>query len=284
MAPEFLSIGHVTHDLSGREVRLGGAALYASITARRLGKEAALLTSFGPDFGGRAILEGIRTKVVGAPCTSTFRNVYRGGERFQSVHAVASTLDLRGLPSGWKKADLVYLCPVLHEIPMAAGERFPASRIGVAPQGWLRAWDGTGRIRFRRWERFERLLERATLVIVSEKDVEGDPALVDAFRSLAPICIVTRAEKGAFIHAAGQTLHVGAYPAAERDPTGAGDCFGAAFLIRYATTGNIEEAGRFAACVGAFVVEGEGVAGIPDHEAVIARMRSHPVAGSRPPR
>ena len=62
-----------------------------------------------------------------------------------------------------------------------------------------------------------------------------------------------------------------------KDPTGAGDCFGAAFLVRYAETGDIEEAGRFASCVGSFVVEKEGIEGIPVRETVEERMRKEEI-------
>ena len=272
--PEFLAVGHVTHDhVEGGKTRPGGAALYASLTAHRLGKRAAVLTSWGGDFLGRDALEGITSKVVRAPRTSTFRNVYESSGRVQHVYAAATTLTAEDLPSAWTKARITYLCPVLHEVPISIGDSFPDSLIGVAPQGWMRTWDARGRIRACRWEGFEALLDRAQMVIVSEEDIAGEPGLADVFRKHTPIVIVTRAREGAVIFAGKSTLTLGAYPARERDPTGAGDGFGAAFLVRYAETQDVEEAGRFAACVGACVVEGEGIASIPRRDEVEARMR-----------
>jgi sugar/nucleoside kinase (ribokinase family) len=272
--PEFLSVGHVTHDQAeGGETRLGGAALYSSLTARGLGKRAAVFTSYGEDFLGEEALEGIAAKVVRANQTSNFRNNYRAEGRVQYIYAAAASLTVGDLPSSWKGAPMVYLCPVLHEVPMEIGEVFPDSLIGVAPQGWMRRWDQSGRIRSRRWEGFEALLGRSRMVIVSEEDMAEEQGLVEAFRKHAPIVVVTRAERGATIFEGKRTLTLGACPAEERDPTGAGDCFGAAFLIRYAETGDIEEAGRFASCVGACVVEREGIEGIPTRGAVEERMR-----------
>src|SRR4029079_5125778 len=60
-APGFRAIGHVTLDRFGDEVRLGGGALYAAITAHRLGRGVAILTSHGADFpldGGPSSVEG----------------------------------------------------------------------------------------------------------------------------------------------------------------------------------------------------------------------------------
>ena len=272
-------MGHVTHDhVDGGRMRIGGAALYASLTARRLGKRAAVLTSFGKDFAGRPALQGIAAKVVPATRTSGFRHIYDAGGRVQFVREEAASLTADDLPANWTKAGLVYLCPVLHEVPMEMHASFPDSWIGVAPQGWLRRWDKGGTLRVRRWEGFETLLGRSQMVIVSEEDIVGEWGVVDAFREHAPIVILTRAGEGAMIFSGRRALILGSYPANEQDPTGAGDCFGAAFLVRYAETADVEEAGRFAACVGACVVEQEGIAGIPTREAVENRMRKESIS------
>jgi sugar/nucleoside kinase (ribokinase family) len=272
--PEFLAVGHVTHDhVESGEVRLGGAALYSSLTAHRLGKRAAVLTSHGEDFAGREAIEGIAAKVVRAPRTSSFRNVYDAGGRVQFVYEEAASLDAGDLPANWARARVAYLCPVLHEFRMEMGEAFTDSLVGVAPQGWMRTWDETGRVRGHRWEGFERLLDRSQMVIVSEEDIANERGVVEAFRRHAPIVIVTRSGQGATVFAGKRALTLGAYAAVERDPTGAGDCFGSAFLVRYEETGRIEEAARFASCVGGCVVEKDGIDGIPERKAVDDRMR-----------
>jgi len=277
--PEFLAVGHVTHDhVESGKMRLGGAALYSSLTAHRLGKRAAVLTSHGEDFVGREAIEGIAAKVVRAPRTSSFRNVYDAGGRVQFVYEEAASLHSDDLPANWTRARSVYLCPVLHELQVDMGEAFTDSLIGVAPQGWMRTWDETGRVRGHRWEGFERLLDRSQMVIVSEEDVTNERGVVEVFRRHAPIVIVTRAGQGATVFAGKRTLTLGACAAVERDPTGAGDCFGSAFLVRYEETGNIEEAARFASCVGACVVEKDGIAGIPARETVESRMRKESVS------
>ena len=277
--PEFLAVGHVTHDhVESGKVRLGGAALYSSMTAHRLGKRAAILTSHGEDFLGREAIEGIAAKVVRAPRTSSFRNVYDAGGRVQFVYEEAARLDPGDLPANWTRARIAYLCPVLHELQVNMGEAFTDSLVGVAPQGWMRTWDEEGRIRGHRWEGFECLLDRSQMVIVSEEDIANERGVVEVFRKHARIVILTRAGQGATIFAGKRTLTLGSYAAEERDPTGAGDCFGSAFLVRYEETRNIEEAARFASCVGACVVEKDGIAGIPSQETVESRMRKESVS------
>lgn len=277
--PEFLAVGHVTHDhVEAGKVRLGGSALYSSLTAHRLGKRAAILTSHGEDYMGRDAIEGIVAKVVRAPRTSSFRNVYDPGGRVQFVYEQAAFLDPGDLPANWTRARIVYLCPVLHELQVDMGEAFTGSLIGVAPQGWMRTWDEAGRIRGHRWEGFECLLDRSQMVIVSEEDIANERGVVEVFRKHARIVIVTRAGQGATVFAGKRTLTLGAYVAVERDPTGAGDCFGSAFLVRYEETESIEEAARFASCVGACVVEKDGVVGIPLRGDVESRMRKKSVS------
>ena len=277
--PDFLAVGHVTHDhVEPGRIQLGGAALYSSLTARRLGKQAATLTSFGEDFMGLEAIEGIAAKVVPAHQTSSFRNVYDAGGRVQFVYKEAASLVPGELPENWTRARVVYLCPVLHEFQEEMGEAFTGSLIGVAPQGWMRTWDDAGRVRAHGWEGFECLLDRSQMVIVSEEDIANDRGVVEVFRRHAPIVIVTRAGQGAMVFAGKQALTLGAYAAVERDPTGAGDCFGAAFLVRYEESGSIEEAARFASCVGACVVEKDGITGIPSRETVESRMRKESVS------
>src|SRR5262249_60689090 len=68
-APDFVAIGHVTLDRFGDTVRPGGAALFAAVTAHRLGLSAGILTSHGDDFPLE--LSPPRIRVVGGPATET---------------------------------------------------------------------------------------------------------------------------------------------------------------------------------------------------------------------
>ncbi len=253
-------------------MRPGGAALYAAWTAHRLGLRAAVFTAAAEGFAGSRYLKVLESFVAASRRTSTFRNLYRRGQRHQRVAAAASELEPGWLPRSWKSARLVYLCPVLNEVTPAWAALFPGSLVAVAPQGWFRQWDSRGVVRPARWEGFEPFLERAHLVIVSEEDLAGNRDCVKVFRQFCSIVIVTRGRRGCTIYGRDRTLRLGVFPARERDPTGAGDVFGASFLVRYAETGSLEEAGRFASSAASLTVEGEGLEGVPEREAILERI------------
>ena len=58
----------------------------------------------------------------------------------------------------------------------------------------------------------------------------------------------------------------------EVDPTGAGDVFAAAYLIRYHETGDPYEAAQFANLVASFSVEAPGTEGIPTRDEVLTYL------------
>ena len=85
--------------------------------------------------------------------------------------------------------------------------------------------------------------------------------------------VVTRGCHGATIFSAGTARAIAPVSARQVDPTGAGDCFLAAFVVRLLETGSEEKAGRFAAAAGALSVEGSGVAAIPWRSEIEARLK-----------
>ena len=63
-----------------------------------------------------------------------------------------------------------------------------------------------------------------------------------------------------------------ALPRTEVDPTGAGDVFAAAFLVRYQETGDPLEAAAFGACAASCAVEGVGTSTLGDRAEVEQRL------------
>jgi sugar/nucleoside kinase (ribokinase family) len=60
------------------------------------------------------------------------------------------------------------------------------------------------------------------------------------------------------------------------DPTGAGDTFATAFLIRLHETGDVAEAARFGGAAASVSVGGVGAAAMPERAEIEQRMREHP--------
>ena len=70
-----LAVGHVTWDRREGGDVLGGSVTYGALTARKLGWEAAILTSAGPDFVPERDLPGVEVFCHPASATTRFTNL-----------------------------------------------------------------------------------------------------------------------------------------------------------------------------------------------------------------
>nr|QNO55232.1 nucleoside kinase [Methanosarcinales archaeon ANME-1 ERB7] len=292
--PYFLSLGFITHDFTkeNKEI-IGGASAYSAILARNFGLDSAMVTSIGQDFPDFDSLKGIwlayqtekrTTTFINKPFKKSFiksasekgsftkerENINEG--RVQYVTCVADRIREETIPEAWFDAEIVYICPVLGELEEKIIKRFKGSMIGVAPQGWLRSVGEGGRIEKKRWEKANKVLPKADFVIASEEDVlkEDIPRYVE----LSNIFVLTSGRKGAELYwdKGRHQEHIPAFESEEVDATGAGDVFGAAFLLRYYETKDVHKAAIFASCAASFVVEKEGVERVPCREGVNERI------------
>jgi sugar/nucleoside kinase (ribokinase family) len=142
------------------------------------------------------------------------------------------------------------------------------------PQGFFRRWDEHGQIYYAEWTPPPEILQQVDVLVISELDVPEPQSLVRDWGRYIRIMVVTQAERGATVYEAGQVCHYAARPAREVEPTGAGDVFTAAFLIRLAETDDICQATEFANAVASFSVEGPGMAAIPQRHRVDEYLRS----------
>ena len=271
MVPDFLTIGHVAKDLSPEGFSLGGAATYASLTALRMGLRPAVLTSAAQDLDLNAAMPGVQVHVVPSSETTTFRNIYLGGRRTQFLTGVAEPVGVSDVPSAWLSAPLVLLGPLAGEVRYDS-RAFPQATVIASLQGWLRRWDRDGRVSPKDWEGSD-VLPYVDAAVVSADDIEG-PQAIDRWIRMVPALIVTKGPEGASLHFDGAWHQIDAYPAPEVDPTGAGDVFAAAYLIRYRETTDPLESARFASRAASFSVEADGVDGIPTRAQVEGRLRS----------
>ena len=172
------------------------------------------------------------------------------------------------------------LAPVFHDVPSSLAGRFPGSLLGVAPQGWLRRTSSKGLVKPADWYDAQ-VLSRAEVVILSELDVTGG-RIPARWLTHSGMFILTKGKSGAVMRCEGRWFNIPAYPAQEADPTGAGDVFAAAFLIRYFETKDAFDAGLFASCAASLKVEGIGAAAIPTRAQIQRRLRRHPTFKVKP--
>lgn len=276
--PDYLVIGHITKDLLNGGFTVGGTVTYSGLTARNLGRRVGVVTSASPDLDLKKTLPGIEVVSVPSPVTTAFQNVYHNGTRQQFIKAVAERITVEAIPPQWHYSPTVQLGPLTQELDEEMIHLFKGSLIGVTPQGWMRRWDDEGRVSPIAWAAPEKVLPFARVLVLSEEDVGGDVALIQEYVELAEIVVVTAGWKGSTVYHGSQRRYFPAREVIAVDPTGAGDVFAAAYLIRLEETGDPWEAAHFANCVASFSVEKPGVTGIPSRQQVEAcLLTSYPM-------
>lgn len=285
--PAFLTVGHVTRDLlPDGTFTLGGTVTFAALTASRLGLAAALVTCADEALLRQlpALLPGIAVAARPAAVTTTFENSYTDGFRIQYLRNCAPPLVAADIPLAWLAAPIILLGPLAQELPLALLQAFPrpaGSLLAATPQGWLRRWDGDGRVWPTPWEAAEQMLPLLDVLILSHDDLlpfaNNQRALADSmladWSTRVPLLVATDGRYGATLFEHGATRHFPAHPAREVDPTGAGDVFAAAFLIHLSQHKNPHAAMNFANCVASLSVESPGISGIPTLAQIQDRLR-----------
>jgi len=281
--PKFIAIGHLTQDLlPGGTYAPGGTVSFASIAAHHLGQSAAIVTVAPSFLRNLPIYKEIQ--IVGRIIeeTTIFENIYTAQGREQFIRSVAPLIQPEDVPLEWvgyrKGVEVVHLGPVAQECPPNLLDLFPDALIGITPQGFMRTWDmTTGRVSPLRWEgtQAHALLSKAHALVLSEEDLppgaEGNRLLQEYIEG-CPVVVYTQGHKGCIVYYEGKAETVPAFPAQERDPTGAGDLFAAAFFIRLRATHNPIEAARFANAAASCKIEKLGLTEVPTLEQVYQRM------------
>ena len=284
MRPQFLVVGHTVQDLTSEgdpaDWRLGGAAAFAATTARNLGLRAAVLTSASAELPLDALLPGIELNIVRSRRSTQIRNVYGEGPRRQFVPQRAAALTPDHLPAAWRQTPIVLLGPVLGEVDKSFAECFRLSLLGIGAQGWLRRVGRDTQVRPIKPADLDvrGVLRYARALFLSDEDIStGDaPPALTYWSDLVQIVAFTRGDGGADVCVRGNWRHIDTFPAHAVDPTGAGDVFAAAFLIRLWESGDVWKAARFASCAASFAVEGDGITSVPTREQVETRLKEFP--------
>jgi sugar/nucleoside kinase (ribokinase family) len=264
MNPDYLLLGHFTRDvLPDGSTTPGGTAMYAALTAHRLGRRVGVVSAPAPLPAGWP--EAITVASLDHLHAPTFENRYTPHGREQILHAAGGPITLADVPPPWRAAPVIHLGPVAAETPAQLAFDFPGALIGMTPQGLMREWHEPlpGPVLYRPWRPAPELLRQIDALVLSIEDVRGDEELALSYARHCPLVALTRSAAGATLFIRSQPHPIAAYPADERDPTGAGDVFASALLVRLHETGDPIEAAHFAALVAARSVEGPGASAIP---------------------
>ena len=273
--PSFISLGHLSFDVNVIDNGPpsshipGGAVAYSTLTAHKHGLSTGAVTSVGEDYPVNLILEGIDVRVVESEHTASFANYYDSGDRTQVLMASGNRISQAAVPSDWTTPDIVFVGPLLHELPTDCVNWFDAKLSCLIPSGWLRRWGHDGAIshadmlppfRGKKWD----------VIAVSESEIGSLPE--QQLFDLGEIICVTRGEKGTSIWNNGEWFQAPAVQAEPVDFTGAGDIWATAFSIALSEGKDVEEAARYAATAAAISIEAVGLSGCPSREQVEARL------------
>lgn len=300
---DVLHVGSACRDVDPgdpRGWRLGGGVNYAALSTSRLGLRTAAVVGVDADARDAREFDALREAGVDLLFVPLREGpIYHNQEtptgRVQTCIQPGAPLPIPALPESWLNAAAWSIVPVAGEV----GDRWAATLpheavIAVAWQGLLRHLVAGERVTPRA-PRPSRLLRRADLVGVSHHDLDRRTRVSELVRFLHPGArlLVTRGAHGGLLVEAGRNgpgATLGYLPAPtedEVDPTGAGDTFLAALLATAIRPG-LARRGRvrqglnlaFAAAAGSLVVEGPGLAAVPDLEAVNLRSWRMPGRGA----
>jgi sugar/nucleoside kinase (ribokinase family) len=264
---DYLVIGHLSRDLTPSGPRLGGTAAYAGLTAVALGLRVGVVTSWGNEIPLGPMRQ---IPIINLPseASTTFENIYTPEGRIQYLHSVAASLGANLIPEPWRNASIVHLGPLCQEVEPGLVRVFPASLIGVTPQGYLRAWDGTDRVHPTEWPEATFVLQRVGAAVISVDDVDNDEGRIEEMAASCRVLAVTEADLGSRLFWNGDVRRFRPPNLHEVDATGAGDIYAAAFFTRLYTTRDPWEAARFATHLAAFSVARTGLDSIPTQEEI----------------
>jgi sugar/nucleoside kinase (ribokinase family) len=268
-------MGHLTFDVnivdngSPSSHIPGGAAAYSALTAQKHGLSTGVITSAGDDYPVKQILSGVDVRVTDSEHTATFANYYDAGDRTQVLMASGSRITQSAVPPDWTNPDILFVGPLLHELPTDCVNWFESKLSCLVPSGWLRRWAHDGAIshadtlppfRGKKWD----------VIVVSDAEIQNLPE--QQMFDLGDIVCVTQGANGSRIWQAGERIETPAAEAKPVDFTGAGDIWATAFAIALSEDRSVEEAGAYAAVAAAISIESIGLSGCPARDEIEARL------------
>jgi sugar/nucleoside kinase (ribokinase family) len=284
--PDILLVGHITRDLVGETPesghRLGGTVSFAAQTALRMQRIPTIITRAADAADLAELPAAVQSIVLPSDVTTTFANVYTPAGRVQHVYTPAAPILAEEIAASERTPRVVLLGPLVNEIGPDVPPIFSEETLVAAvPQGWMRRWDESGRVFAKPWETAEQILPFVDVMVASMEDIDQDLTRIVPWFALTPLIVMTEYRDGSTLYqpqgdGTVKVTRIAARPAQEIDPTGAGDIFATAFIIRLQETNDPVESARFANITASYGVEHLGIAGIPGRDTVLAYMQKFP--------
>ena len=265
---DYFAIGHITEDEIGQVLMPGGTVFYGALTASNLGLRTAILTSCPKHYLPPETLNSTNMAIVESQQITRFQNTYKivdfESYRTQTVKSMAGKIHADDVPKAWLESKLIHLGPLVGEIDDEVLKLFPDALVALSLQGWLREIDSNGVVRNKVWSGSD-ILPYADLGFCSSEDLTPDVD-IEEWAKAVPLLAITHGRRGVTIYEKGSSFRIDPIPVVEVDPTGAGDVFAAAFLVRYLETRDSKESAIYASIVAGLSVSSLGGDSIPDRD------------------
>jgi sugar/nucleoside kinase (ribokinase family) len=242
--------------------------------ALSLGARVDLITRLTDDYD-TGVLDGINVLPIAADETCRYANSYdANGDRTQLLLVKGEPLPNDVLEYSLGRPDAVVFAPAYHEFE-APLPVVTAAVVAASLQGALRSRTRGDRVvpHPQPLEQCAPFAAAGRFLLLSEEDTADADGLARALSEAGATVFVTRGYRGATRFSEHAEHRYEAIPARPVDPTGAGDCFSMAFVVRMVETGDVDQACRFALAAGSLAVEATGIATIPTRAAVEARLQ-----------
>lgn len=255
----------------------GAPAIFA-VAAARLGLKTAFIGAIGDDAFGRMLRTTLNVEEVDSRGLQIIPNYATGaafvayadsGERefvFHIRHAASGQIDANAIPEqifeGVKWLHISGSTLALNENSRTACKR--ALDLTRAAGGQI-SLDPNVRPELMPLNSFQEVIEpylcEADLLLPTAGEAQAITGEVDAnlaaqrlAQKPGAIVVLKRGSEGCSIFQYGEHYEIPGFPVTEIDPTGAGDCFSAAFISGLKAGWSLERVGRFANAAGALAV------------------------------
>ena len=231
----------------------------------------------GDDYPVEEILGGIDVRGPKSEHTSSFANYYDGDNRNQVLIASGSKIFQSEIPVGWTQPNILYVGPLLHELPTDIVNWFEPELSCLVPSGWLRRWGADGVITHARSLVLSQR-KKWDVIVVSEAEIAN--LSIEQLRLFSEIICITRGQLGARIWKGGDFIEIPAIKSAPVDLTGAGDVWASAFALAVSDGRSIEDAGVYASAASAIGIESIGLLGCPSPTEIENRLSDIHLSGT----
>jgi len=268
----FAVIGNPTFDLIRTPQRsdkaIGGGVTYATLTLLSLGERVSVWGK-----GDRNIQSFLRNQGADVSCfqptlTCTFENIYESGERRQRAQ-LGEAFREEEIPKDIPCSAVLYT-PVLCELQDVQCSRRGTSLSAVDLQGFMRHLAADGSVSLSETHQTWEAVRLCDVVKLDNFEAAAltckqDPqeALHELLEVAKGMVLLTMAERGAYLGAAGKAWRIRPPNVDVLDATGAGDVALAAFISEFLKTSDPLHAARYSTCAASLSVEGFGLSGIP---------------------